>query len=190
VPAGSGDISRILEQLTEADGSAAEQLLPVVYDELRALAGSFFERQDPAHTLQPTALVHEAYLRLVRQPDAQWTGRDHFFAVAARAMRQILVDHARRRRADKRGGQWGRITLDEAIWPSGRQIDFVELDDALGKLSEFDERKGQVVTLRFFGGLTNEQVAIVLGISRATVADDWRVARAFLARALREAGAS
>jgi RNA polymerase sigma factor (TIGR02999 family) len=191
VAAESGDITRILERLTEVDGSAAEQLLPVVYDELRALAGSFFERQDPSHTLQPTALVHEAYLRLVRQPDAQWTGRDHFFAVAARAMRQILVDHARRRRAEKRGGQWGRITLDEAISPSvGQQIDFVELDEALGKLSKFDERKAQVVTLRFFGGLTNDAVAHVLGISRTTVADDWRVARAFLARELREGAAS
>ena len=115
----------------------------------------------------------------------------HFFAVAARAMRQILVDYARRRRAEKRGGHWGRITLDEAISASiGAQIDFIELDGALSRLAEFDGRKGQVVTLRFFGGLTNEQVAHVLGISRTTVADDWRVARAFLARELREGAAS
>ncbi len=185
--ADSGEITRILDDLADADPAAAERLLPVVYEELRALAGSFFNRHDAGHTLQPTALVHEAYLRLVDRPAADWSGRDHFFAVAAIAMRQILVDHARRKGADKRGGDWGRVTLDEALSPTtGSEVDLVALEDALMRLGELDERSAEVVTLRFFGGLTNETVASVLGVSRATVSNHWRVARAWLASELRK----
>ncbi len=184
-----GEITRILDDLTAGNGSAADRLMPLVYDELKALAASFFRRQEPGHTLQPTALVHEAYLRLVGQPGQQWTGRDHFFAVAAMAMRQVLVDHARRSQRSKRGGDWTRVTLDEALSPSiGPVVDFVELNDALEKLAELDERKCRVVTYRFFGGLTNEAIGGVLGVSRMTVVNDWRVARAWLGAALADAG--
>lgn len=182
---GQSQLTQILDRLGGPDDSAAQELLPLVYAELRRLAGAYFERQAPSHTLQPTALVHEAYMRLVVDRDSGWNGRDHFFAVAAMAMRQILVDHARRRKADKRGGDWERVTLDAAVAPAGTELDLVDLDAALARLAEHDPRQARVVTLRFFGGLSNEGVAEVLGISRATVANDWRFARAWLAGELR-----
>jgi RNA polymerase sigma factor (TIGR02999 family) len=191
------EITRLLGELADRKGSAAAELLPLVYDELRALAAGFFQGQGWAHTLQPTALVHEAYLRLAAQESPDWSGRDHFFAVAAKAMRQVLVDHARRKRAEKRGGgagrgeagaglAWQRITLDEAVSASvGREVDFADLEDAIGRLAALDDRKAEVVTLRFFGGLSNEAVAAALGVSRKTVVEDWAVARAWLGRELR-----
>ncbi|MHC5115257.1 MAG: sigma-70 family RNA polymerase sigma factor [Planctomycetota bacterium] len=188
VGAGRKDITRLLDDLAASKDAATERLLPLVYDELHGLARHFFERQGPGHTLQPTALVHEAYLKLVGNPDKHWAGRDHFFAVAANAMRQILVDHARRKRASKRGGDRGRVTLDEAISDDiGRDVDYVDLDAALAKLEAMDERKAKVATLRFFGGLTSEAVADMLGVSRQTVAGDWTVARAFLHQELQKA---
>jgi RNA polymerase sigma-70 factor, ECF subfamily len=179
----SSDLTRLLDRVSAGDAAAADELFPLVYHELRALAGSFFRQQPSDHTLQPTALVHDAYLRLVDQTHPGWKDRAHFFAVAAKAMRQILTDHARRKHAAKRGGGGARqrITLDDDVAVTAdRPIDLLSLDEAMGRLSQLDPRKGQVVELRFFGGLTNEDVANVLGVSRATVADDWTIARAWL----------
>ena len=180
-PAQAGEVTRILQAAGDGDTAAARRLFPLVYDELRALAGSLFQNQGPNHTLQPTALVHDAYMRMVGQPEGAWKDRAHFLAVAAQAMRQILIDHARRKKAEKRGSGWDRVTLDEAVALDGeRTLDVLALDEAMTRLSGLDERKARVVELRFFGGLTNEEVASVLDVSRATVADDWTVARAWL----------
>jgi RNA polymerase sigma factor (TIGR02999 family) len=181
----SDNVTRLLDQASGGDQAAAACLLPMIYDELRALAGSFLRAERPDHTLEPTALVHEAYLRLVGQAQVIWESRAHFMAVAASAMRRILADHARRRRAAKRGGRWHKITLDEAVAPdAGRALDLLDLDEALNKLASLDQRKSRVVELRFFGGLTNRAVAKVLGVSRKTVVDDWTVARLWLRREL------
>ena len=181
----SDNVTRLLDQASGGDHAAASRLLPMIYGELRALAGSFLRAERPDHTLEPTALVHEAYLKLVGQAQVTWAGRAHFLAVAASAMRRILADHARRRRAAKRGGHWHRITLDEAVAPdAGCTLDVLDLDEALHKLASLDQRKSRVVELRFFGGLTNQAVAEVLGVSRKTVADDWTVARLWLRREL------
>lgn len=183
------EITELLGRLGSDDGSVAASLLPLVYGELRALAQSHFARQSADHTLQATALVHEVYLKLARGSDARWNGRDHFFAVAAQAMRQVLVDHARRKRAEKRQGGGERVQLDHAATfaaspDAARVCDVLDLEDALERLAALDERKARVVTLRFYGGLTNDAVAEVLGIARATVADDWAFARAWLAKEL------
>lgn len=175
------EATRVLAELREGDASAAERLLPLVYDQLRAVAGSYFRRQSADHTLQPTALVHEAFVRLIDQADAAWTDRAHFFAVAATAMRQILTDHARRRRSLKRGGDRARLTLDAAVEPvTHREIDLIALDEALTRLAALDERKHRVVELRYFGGLTVEEVARVINVSKTTVENEWRAARAWL----------
>jgi RNA polymerase sigma-70 factor, ECF subfamily len=178
----AGEVTRILAAAADGDSAAADRLFPLVYDELRALASHFFERQPANHTLQPTALVHDAFLRLVGQPAGAFRDRTHFMAVAAKAMRQILTDHARRRAAQKRGGEWSQIAIDDgALAHEGRQsVDVLALDEALGRLATLDERKARVVELRFFGGLTNDEAAESLGVSRATIADDWTVARTWL----------
>ncbi|MCB9854576.1 MAG: sigma-70 family RNA polymerase sigma factor [Phycisphaerales bacterium] len=175
------DVTQILGELSGGDTSAAQRLLPHVYNELRALAGSFFQRQRNDHTLQPTALVHEAYLRMVRA-DASWTSRKHFFDIAAMAMRQLLTDHARRRGSLKRGGDVGRITLSEANADPGQgtDVDIVALDEALTKLNGLDARQGRIVELRFLAGLSVEETADILGISPRTVKLDWRMAKAWL----------
>jgi RNA polymerase sigma factor (TIGR02999 family) len=179
------EVTRVLAELSRGDRSALEKLTPLVYDELRALAQNFFRRQRPDHTLQPTALVHEAYLRLVDQSQANWADRTHFFATAAKIMRQLLADYARRHLAAKRGGGWRKITLDEAVTPTSTpHVDLIALDEALTKLTDLHERQGQVVELRFLGGLTVEETAQVLGRSPRTVELDWRMARAWLAREL------
>lgn len=177
------DATLMLQQLQEGDGSAAQRLLPLVYEELRALAGSHFRHQRADHTLQPTALVHEAFVRLIKAPDGQWKNRSHFFAVAATAMRQILTDHARRKKADKRGGAGEKIGLDQALGAANdeKDIDIVALDEALTKLATLDARKHRVVELRFFGGLSMEEIAEVLEVSKTTIETDWRGARAWLA---------
>ena len=185
---GEGQVTQILIDVSGGDRQAAARLLPLVYDELRALAGSFFARQTPGHTLQPTALVHEAYLKLA-DSDLQWESRAHFFAVAARAMRQILMNHARNKAAAKRGGGWDRITLDEAITPLGsatREIDLLALDEALDRLATLSERQARVIELRFFGGLTIAEAAHVLGAGTTTIEDDWLLAKAWLARELKK----
>lgn len=177
----AADLTQLLARVGAGEAGAVDALFPLVQRELRALAGGFFRRQAADHTLQPTALVHEAYLRLVDQTNPQWKDRAHFFAVAARAMRQILTDHARRKGAAKRGGERRRVALDDqAAIDRGSDVDLLSLDEAMNRLADLDPRKGRVVELRFFGGLTNDDVAAVLGVSRATVADDWTVARAFL----------
>jgi RNA polymerase sigma factor (TIGR02999 family) len=179
------DTTQTLLAARRGDEAAAAQLLPLVYDELHALAERLLRREPADLTLQPTALVHEAYLKLVDQTRVQWQDRTHFFAVAAQAMRRILVDAARGRQAAKRGEGWQKITLDEAvaIFPE-RDVELLALDDALQKLSDLDPRQGQVVQLRFFAGLTSAEVADVLRVSTRTVEDDWRMARAWLRREL------
>ncbi len=175
----------LLARVGAGDSAAAHELLPLVYEQLRAMAGSYFRGQPADHTLQPTALVHEAYLKLVHIPDGNWENRVHFCAVAATAMRQILHDRARRRRAAKRGGDAKRVPLDEMEAPSGGQpVDMVALDDALERLAALDARQARIVELRFFGGLTVEQVAHVLEVSTRTVEKDWRRTRAWLSREL------
>ena len=189
---GTPTITILLEQAGQGRASAADHLLPLVYDELRALANSFFRRQRTDHTLQPTALVHEAYAKLVGScggatGQALWASRAHFFAVAAKAMRQILANHARDRRAAKRSGQWHRVTLSEGVTPSGhRDLDLVALDEALEQLAHLDERQAHVVELRFFAEMNVKEIAHVLGVSISTVERDWRMARAWLSARLRE----
>lgn len=164
----------------------AASLLPQVYRELRALAESRLRRLPPGQTLQPTALVHEAYMRLVGSADPGWNGRGHFFGAAARAMRNILVDEARRKGAEKRGGGRLRVDLpDSALAAITRHADMLELDEALERLEQIDERKGSVVMLRVFCGLTIDQTAMALGLSAATVERDWAYAKAWLHRELK-----
>jgi len=178
-----GDVTRILADIEQGDPRAAEQLLPLVYDELRKLAAQQMAHENPGQTLQATALVHEAYIRLVGdQPGEQnWDGRGHFFAAAAEAMRRILVDSARRRGAQKRGGDVERIHFADLQAQSGEeQIDLLALDDALKKLEELHPEKARVIKLRFFAGCTLEETAEILGISRATTQRTWAYARAWL----------
>jgi RNA polymerase sigma factor (TIGR02999 family) len=183
----SGQATMLLEQVRAGDAGAAEKLLPLIYAELRALAGSYFRDQPGHHTLQPTALVHEAYLRLIQQPADAWQTRAHFFAVAATAMRQILTDFARRRNAQKRGGGAARVALDVVNPAAAPEYDPSELDELLTMLARHDARKARVVELRFFGGLEMKEIAEVLNVSLSTVEADWRAARAFLAAKLRPA---
>ncbi len=187
-----GEVTRILQLLGGEDAdAAAAALLPLVYDQLRALAASYFARQPVGHTLQPTALVHEAYLKLAGGQNAQWESRAHFFAVAARAMRQILMNHARDNEDAKRGGGWQNITLDAAVTPPGstsREIDLIALDDALEKLAGLSERQARIIELRYFGGLTIDETAHVLGLGTTTVEDDWHLAKAWLSRELKGVG--
>lgn len=182
--------TRLLSELGNGDPAAAARLLPLVYDELRRLASHYFRRQRSDHTLQPTALVHEAFLRMIDQTQAQWKDRAHFFAVAAKAMRQILVNHAIAKNAEKRGGGRARLALADELVPVGGEFDAIALDDALKTLAGLDERKARVVELRFFSGLSVEEVAEVLGVSITTVEGDWRMARAWLSRTMRESSES
>jgi RNA polymerase sigma factor (TIGR02999 family) len=175
------EFERLLGDVNWDDSKAAKRILPVVYAELRALAGSFFRGQNPNHTLQPTALVHEAYVRLFDQTRVDWNDRAHFFAVAATAMRQILTDHARSRRAAKRGGGQVPVMLDEALHASTeKSIDLIALDELLTRLETYDARMHRIVELRFFGGLSVDETAQVLKVSKSTVESDWRGARAWL----------
>lgn len=173
-----------LSELGTGGDTVAERILPLVYDELRELAARHLRRERADHTLQPTALAHEAYLRLVNDDGVPWQDRAHFLAIAARAIRRILVEHARSRGRLKRGGGWRRVTLqDFDVMPAG-SVDAAALDDALTALAAMSERQAKVVELRFFGGLSIDQAAHVLGVSARTVEGDWRVARAWLRRAL------
>ncbi|MCA9251648.1 MAG: sigma-70 family RNA polymerase sigma factor [Phycisphaerae bacterium] len=186
----SNDATAILVRMCDGDRHAADQLLPLVYGELRALAGHLFEHVRPAHTLQPTALVHEAYVKLICANDPNWEGRAHFFAVAAKAMRQVLADHARKRNAEKRGGRdWHRVTLDDALsaWQSS-DVDVLEFSEIIDELAKLSPRQAQIVDLRVFGGLTIEESAHVLGVGPTTVKSDWQIAKAWLKRALSDKG--
>ena len=178
-------VTRLLADFSEGSAAAKEELFGVVYQDLRAMAAAYLRRERHGHTLQPTALVHEAYCRLVDRDKAGLQDRNHFFAVAAQAMRRILVDHARKRGAKKRGGGRYRIALDRLPeLQEERDAMMTALDDALTELAALDERQSRIVELRFFGGLTIEQAAEVLGISHATVERDWKVAKAWLHREL------
>lgn len=200
------DVTRILADLAGGDRSAVERLLPHVYDELRALAASFFRQRQPNQTLQPTALVHEAFVKLVGSANQNWTSKKHFFGVAAMAMRQLLTDRARRVAAEKRGGGIEHITLAEDATPEtvagagvvaaaraparnagDLAVDIVALDEALAKLSQLDPQQARIVELRFLAGLSVEETAEVLDISPRTVKLDWQMARSFLRRELGEA---
>ena len=174
-------VTELLRRWNLGDREAMDRLMPIVYDELRRLAAGYLKAERRDHTLQPTALVHEAYLRLVRQDRVEWQNRAHFFGIAARMMRRVLVDHARRRQAGKRDGGGFRLTLQvgEELEVS-RDPELLELDEALVRLERLDVDQARVVELRFFGGLTVEETATVLGISTATVKREWRTARAFL----------
>ncbi|MCA9309650.1 MAG: sigma-70 family RNA polymerase sigma factor [Phycisphaerales bacterium] len=179
------EVTQILHDLSGGEGDAANRLLPLVYDELRALAAGYLRHERSDHTLQPTALVHEAYLRMVDQTSVTWQNRSHFFGIAAQAIRRILVDHARARHALKRGGKRLRMTLNEELaGGDDPELDLLAIDDALHKLKDLSDRQCRIVELRFFSGLSVEEVAEILGVSPRTVKGDWRVARAWLKREL------
>ncbi|MBA2431963.1 MAG: sigma-70 family RNA polymerase sigma factor [Chthoniobacterales bacterium] len=182
-PAPTAQATRFLIDWSKGDRAAAASLMPLVYDELRLLARGYLQRERPDHTLQATGLVHEAYLRLIDQRTTTWRNRAHFFGVAAQLMRRILVDHARRHRMEKRGGSWDKVEFNEALAPSvSRSLDVVALDDALQDLVKLNPQHSQIVELRFFGGLTTEEVAEVLDVSPRTVQREWRMAKAWLRR--------
>ncbi len=186
----SHEVTQILRDWSGGDASAAERLMPLVYDELRRLARSYLRRERSDHTLQPTALVNEAYLKLVDQSRVSWQDRHHFFGIAAQMMRRVLVDHARANAAEKRGGQRDKVPLDEAIVPTReRAAELVELDDALQRLTDVFPRKGKVVELRFFGGFSVEESAEILGVSDKTVMREWESAKLWLYREMDEGGA-
>jgi len=181
-----GDVTALLQAWTAGDMEARDRLMAVLYRELRGRAAAQLRRERPGHTLQPTALVHEAYLRLIDQRRIAWQNRGQFFGIACQIMRRILVDRARAHRMAKRSGQWVRVTLDEkvrAIPPV--DIDVLDLDAAMTRLSTFDSRKSQLAELRFFGGLSLQEAGDALGISLATAERDWQAARAWLLKELR-----
>jgi RNA polymerase sigma-70 factor, ECF subfamily len=182
----SHDVTRLLQAWAAGDLEARERAVALVYRELRRRAAAHLRRERPGHTLQPTALVHEAYLRLAGQRHAVWQNRAQFLAVASQMMRRILVDRARARRAVKRSGQWTQVTLDNATglstMPKG--VDLLDLDVALDELAAFDARKSRIAELRFFGGLSLEEMSHVLDVSSKTVERDWQLARAWLFKAL------
>ncbi len=183
----AGDVTQLLAGLGAGDEQAAEHLLPLVYNELRALAERNLRHERPDHTLQATALVHEAYIRLVDSSRIRLRNRAHFFALAAQAMRRILVDHARGQKRRKRGGGRTKISLEGLPAISVEtDVDLLALDEALGRLGEINDRYARIVEMRFFGGMTMEEIAELLEVSKSTVERDWRVARAWLYRELRE----
>jgi RNA polymerase sigma-70 factor, ECF subfamily len=187
--ADAAGVTTLLRAWSRGDQRACDQLTPLVYDELHRRARHYLRAERANHTLSPTALVHEVYLRLVNLDEVEWQDRTHFLALAARQMRRILVDSARARNYQKRGGGGVNVTFDETFAAAARHPDLVALDDALSALTAQDERKARVVELRFFGGLTNEEIAAELGISTDTVTRDWQMAKLWLRRELRKAGA-
>lgn len=181
------EITQLLQKWQEGNNEALETLMPLVYAELKRLAGSYLRRERPDHTLQSAALVNEAYLRLVDQTQTQWQNKAHFFGIAAQMMRRILADHARGHNAAKRGAGMPELELNEAVAQAQtKSVDLLDLEEALQKLEKLDAQQGKIVELRFFGGLSIEDTANVLGISPATVKRDWAAARAWL---FREVGA-
>jgi RNA polymerase sigma factor (TIGR02999 family) len=188
------DVTKMLQDWRSGDKSALDRLMPVVYDELRRIASRYLSRERSDHTLQTTALVHEAYIRLVKDQDLQLQNRAHFFGIAAHIMRRILVKYAIARKAEKRGGGDYKLSLDEAIGlpekPEQNELDIIALNDVLNTLAAVDERKSKIIELRFFAGLNNEETAEAMGLSLATVNREWRTARAWLHKELqkRESG--
>jgi RNA polymerase sigma factor (TIGR02999 family) len=184
------EITRLLADWSNGDRQALEKLTPLVYDELRRLAGRYLRQERAGHTLQSTALVHEAYMKLVGQNNVRWQNRAHFFGIAAQMIRRILVDYARAKHAEKRGSGAAQLSLDEAIaLPGGKDLDLVALDDALKGLAKIDERQSRLVELRFFTGLTIEETAEVMQMSVATAKRDWVSAKAWLSREIRRQSA-
>jgi RNA polymerase sigma factor (TIGR02999 family) len=180
------EITRLLADWSNGDRQALEKLTPLVYDELRRLAGRYLRHERPGHTLQSTALVHEAYMKLVGQTSVRWQNRAHFFGIAAQMIRRILVDYARARQADRRGSGAAKLSLDEAIaLPGSSDLNLIALDDALDGLARMDPRQSRVVELRFFAGLTLEETAEVMQMSIATAKRDWVSAKAWLSREIR-----
>lgn len=179
------DVTQLLAKWSGGDQAALDELLPLVYGELRRLASAYLRRERSNHTLQSTALVHEAFMRLVNQQDVQWRNRAHFFAIAAQMIRRILVDYARSQHAEKRGSGAVKLALDEAMavpQASGTDVDLLGLNDALNRLAELDERQGRIVELRFFAGLSIEETAEVMNLSPASIKREWQTARAWLFR--------
>jgi RNA polymerase sigma factor (TIGR02999 family) len=180
------EITQFLREWSSGDREALDKLMPLVYGELRLQAARFLRRENKDHTLQTTALIHEAYIKLINQKNTDWQNRSHFFAIASQAMRRILVDHARTKHRDKRGGDDIKLPLDEALAVPEKEksVDLIALDEALTRLQVIDEQQARVVELRYFSGLTLEDTAEVLKISRATAARDWNMAKSWLHREL------
>lgn len=190
-PGPAADVTQLLVNWSNGDQSALEQLMPLVYGELRRLAGAYLRRERVDHTLQSTALVHEAFLRLVNQRDVEWRSRAHFYGIAAQMIRRILVDHARSQHAEKRGSGAVKLALDEALavpQQPGSDLDLLSLDDALHRLAELDGRQSRIVELRFFTGLSIEETAEVMQLSPATIKREWNSARAWLFREVTRKG--
>jgi RNA polymerase sigma factor (TIGR02999 family) len=179
------EVTRILEAMGRGEGQAADQLLPLVYEELRRLAAHNMARENPGHTLQPTALVHEAWLKLVGQENRRWPDRHHFFAAAAEAMRRILTDNARRKLRQRRGGKWQRVELDDCTAATQTGDEILAVDDALEKFARIDPERAEVVKLRYFVGLSFSEVAEVMGVSEPTAKRYWAFARAWLLEEIR-----
>lgn len=181
------EVTAILHDWSGGDPQAPERLMPFVYDELRRLARTFLSRERDGHTLQPTALVHEAYVRLVDQTRVNWQNRAHFYGIASSMMRRVLIDHARAHATEKRGGVAVHFSIDDVQVPvEERAASFVALDEALERLAQFDDRKCKIVEMRFFGGLSDEEIAEVLGVSTRTVLRDWKTVRLWLYRELNQ----
>ena len=179
------NVTALVADLCGGNARAADGLLPLVYDELHELANGYLRQERPGHTLQPTALVHEAYLRLVDQDRVDWNGKTHFKAVAAQAMRRALIDHARARRREKRGGKWRQVTLHDAFQLGGAQpLDILAFAETLERMRDLDPRQAEVVELRVFGGLAREEIARILDVSTRTVERDWKMGQAWLRREL------
>lgn len=179
------NITQLLASYGRGNKESLDQLMPIVYDELRRQAARYLRREQAGHTLQTTALIHEAYVRLVDQRNMQWQNRAHFFGIAAQMMRRILVDHARSKKRVKRGGSEIRVTFDDVnVASKGQDLDVVALDEALERLAQIDEQQSRVVELRFFSGLSVEETAEVMGTSKSTVKRDWSMAKAWLHREL------
>jgi RNA polymerase sigma factor (TIGR02999 family) len=181
----TSDVTKLLQDWSQGDAAALEKLIPLVFEDLRQIAGRLFQREVDSHTLQPTALVSEVYLRLMDQRNVHWQNREQFFGVAALLMRRILVDYSKGRQAAKRGSGTPKVPLDETIAvPELCDLDVVALDEALSRLAEIDPRQGRIVEMRFFMGLSSEEIAEILGISVTTVKREWRTARLWLHREL------
>lgn len=182
---GQSQVTQILRDWSDGDPGAPERLMPLVYEEMRRIARSFISKERPGHTLQPTALANEAYLRLVGQNSVSWQSRAHFYSIAASMMRRVLIDHARTRATEKRGGAAVRLSLEDVQVPvEERAAGLLAMDEALERLSQFNERGRRIVEMRFFAGMSDEEIAEVLGVSTRTVLRDWKAARLWLFREL------
>ncbi|MGA8728038.1 MAG: sigma-70 family RNA polymerase sigma factor [Terracidiphilus sp.] len=188
----SGEITQLLAKMKVGNPDAEARLFSLIYGELRRIARNYMYNERADHSLQPTALVHEAYLRLCKMQSVDWQNRSHFLAVSAHTMRRILVDHARAKHAEKRGLEWNQVSIEVGELSAAAEsiVNIVELDEALGRLETFDQRQAKIVEMRFFGGLSEDEIGAELGISERTVKRDWRIAKAWLYRELLQSGRS